>query len=103
MTLVHPAAHARERASAPALIMASSGDVVSYGQLEERSNRMAHALRAHGLATGGHVALLLENNRAYLRRPGPPSAAASTTRPSTATCGRPRCSTSSTTAVPGRW
>jgi long-chain acyl-CoA synthetase len=66
MTLLHPSAQARERPDAAAIVMAGSGEVVTYRQLEERSNRMAHALRAHGLATGDHIAILMENNRAYL-------------------------------------
>ena len=66
MTLLHPAAYARERPDPAALVMAGSGEVVTYRQLDERSNRMAHALRAHGLGTGDHIAILMENNRAYL-------------------------------------
>jgi len=34
-------------------------DEVSFGALRERSNRLAHALRAHGIARGDRVAILL--------------------------------------------
>ena len=46
--------------------MAGSGEVVTYGELETRSARLAHALRAAGLRPGDHVALLLDNRAATL-------------------------------------
>lgn len=46
--------------------MASTGQVVSYGELDARSNRMAHLLRAHGLGRLGHYAIFMENNNRYL-------------------------------------
>lgn len=49
-----------------AIVMASSGEVVTYAQLEERSVRLARALRERGLEVGGHLAILMENNREYL-------------------------------------
>lgn len=42
---MYPGRHAVERASQPAFIMASSGEAVSYAELEARSNRLAHLLR----------------------------------------------------------
>jgi long-chain acyl-CoA synthetase len=50
----------------PAVIMSGSGEVTTYGQLDERSNRLAHALRATGLRTGDHLALMMENSSALL-------------------------------------
>jgi len=38
---------------------------VTYGQLEARSNKIAHLLRARGLAPGDHMALFLENNARF--------------------------------------
>ena len=35
-------------------------------ELEERSSRLARALRARGLRAGDHIAILMENNRAFL-------------------------------------
>ena len=62
--------HLGHRAAAhpdhPAVIMAGSGEVTTYGMLDERSNRMAHALRAAGLRTGDHLALMMENSSALL-------------------------------------
>jgi acyl-CoA synthetase (AMP-forming)/AMP-acid ligase II len=42
-------------------VVTSSGHRVTFGELEERSCRLAQALRAHGLRPGGHVAVLLPN------------------------------------------
>jgi long-chain acyl-CoA synthetase len=61
-----PSHHARRDPHAPAVIMGSSGEVVSYGELEERSVRFARALRAREVKPGDHIAILMENNRAYL-------------------------------------
>ena len=61
-----PGWHASRRPDAPAIVMASSGDVSTFAQLEERSRRLAGALRSRGLVAGDHIAILMENNRAYL-------------------------------------
>jgi long-chain acyl-CoA synthetase len=50
----------------PAIIMGSNGETVTYAQLEERSVRVARALRSLGLRVGDHIAILMENNRPYL-------------------------------------
>ena len=46
--------------------MAGSGEVVTYRQLDERSNQIAHLLRDRGLQTGDVVAICMENNARYL-------------------------------------
>ncbi len=46
---MHPSVHARSQPDKAAYIMAGSGTVVSYGQLEERSRRCAQLLRGLGL------------------------------------------------------
>ncbi|MGW1027948.1 acyl-CoA synthetase [Streptomyces sp. NPDC002577] len=61
-----PSRYAVQTPDKPAIVMGSSGDVVTYAQLEERSVRFARALRSRGLAVGDHIAILMENNRAYL-------------------------------------
>ena len=61
-----PGIHAATRPDAPAIIVGSTGETTTYAQLEDRSRRLANALRARGLATGDHLAILLENNREYL-------------------------------------
>ena len=57
-----PAAHAPER---PAIVMAASGDVVTYGELDAAANRVSRLLRAAGLQPGDHVALVVENSPAF--------------------------------------
>jgi long-chain acyl-CoA synthetase len=63
---MYPGKHATERASQPAFIMAGSGEAVTYAELEARSNRLAHLLRAHGLKRLDHYAVFMENNSRYL-------------------------------------
>ena len=50
----------------PAIVMAGSGRVTTYRELDERSNRLAHLLRDAGLRTGDHIALMMENSPEFL-------------------------------------
>jgi long-chain acyl-CoA synthetase len=59
---MHPFHHAARTPDKPAIVMAGSGEVVTYGELEDRSNRFARLLRATGLRAGDHVALIVENH-----------------------------------------
>jgi long-chain acyl-CoA synthetase len=59
---MHPFHHAARTPGKPAIVMAGSGAVVTYRELEDRSNRFAQLLRATGLRAGDHVALLVENH-----------------------------------------
>jgi long-chain acyl-CoA synthetase len=59
---MHPFHHAARTPGKPAIVMAGSGAVVTYRELEDRSNRFARLLRATGLRAGDHVALLVENH-----------------------------------------
>jgi acyl-CoA synthetase (AMP-forming)/AMP-acid ligase II len=45
----------------PAIVMAGSGDTLTYRELEERSNRIAHLFRSRGLGPGDHIAILMQN------------------------------------------
>jgi long-chain acyl-CoA synthetase len=56
-----PGTHAATNPEKPALIMAGSGRVVTYGQLEERSARLARALHDLGLRKGDVFAMLSDN------------------------------------------
>lgn len=58
---MHPSVHASLTPEKPAVVMAASGEVVTYRQLDERSNQGAHLLRALGLRRGDCIALLLDN------------------------------------------
>ena len=64
---MHPIAHAQARPDHPAIIMAGSGETVSYRQLDEIANRFVHLLRSRGIGAGGHFGLLMENNALYLQ------------------------------------
>jgi long-chain acyl-CoA synthetase len=64
--VTHPGVHARTTPEKPAVVMGASGEVVTYAALEAGSNRLAHLLRAAGLAPGDHVAILLENHPRFL-------------------------------------
>jgi long-chain acyl-CoA synthetase len=61
-----PGWHAERTPDAPAIIMGTSGEFVTYAQLEDRSARIARALRAQGVHEGDTIAILMENNRQYL-------------------------------------
>jgi fatty-acyl-CoA synthase len=45
--------------------MGASGEVVTYRELDEGSNRLAHYLRAAGLQPGDVVAVVMDNNARY--------------------------------------
>ncbi len=62
----HPCVTAETYPYKPAIIMADSGETVSYRQLDERSNQGAQLLRALGLKKGDHLALMMENTRQFL-------------------------------------
>ena len=62
---MHPQHHAKANPDKPAYIMAYSGEVVTYGQLDARSNQAAHLFRSLGLKPGDAVALFIENHPRY--------------------------------------
>ncbi|MEU4577376.1 AMP-binding protein [Nonomuraea sp. NPDC023979] len=63
---MHPGAIAAVTPDKPAVIMAGSGEVVTYRRLDEESNRLAHLFRAAGLQPGDHVAFILSNHPLFL-------------------------------------
>jgi len=58
---MYPGLHARLRPLQPAFIMASTGEAVTYRELDARSNRLAHLLRKHGLKRLDHYSIFMEN------------------------------------------
>jgi len=62
---MHPFIHARTHPDKPAVIMARSGETISYAALEARSNQIAHFFRAQGLRPGDCIAILAENGPSY--------------------------------------
>ena len=67
---MYPGKHAATDPQRPAFIMAQTGAVVSYGELEARTNRLAHLLRARGLSRLDHCAIFMENSPRYLEACG---------------------------------
>jgi long-chain acyl-CoA synthetase len=63
---MYPGLHATTRPDQPAVIMARSGETVTYRELEARSNRLAHLLRAAGLRRLDHYAVLMENHVRFI-------------------------------------
>ncbi|MEU5851396.1 acyl-CoA synthetase [Saccharopolyspora shandongensis] len=59
---MYPGMHAAANPGKPALIMAGSGERLTYRELDDRSLRLANLLRAAGLAKGDVVALLTDNS-----------------------------------------
>jgi long-chain acyl-CoA synthetase len=62
---MHPSIHAKSHPDKPAYVMAASGETVTYGQLEARSNQGAHLFRQLGLKAGDAVALFMDNSPRY--------------------------------------
>jgi long-chain acyl-CoA synthetase len=57
----HPSVHALNDPSKPAIIMAGSGETISYAALDRRSNQAAHLYRALGLGHGDTIAICMDN------------------------------------------
>ncbi len=64
---MHPITHAAVQPDHPAIVMAGSGETVTYRQMDEIANRFARLLRDRGLGRGDHFAILMENNALYLQ------------------------------------
>jgi acyl-coenzyme A synthetase/AMP-(fatty) acid ligase len=66
MRAMYPGDHAIARAEQPAVIMAQTGEWLTYGEFEARTNRLAHLLRARGLRRLDYYAIFMENNGRYV-------------------------------------
>ncbi len=64
---MHPHVYAASQPDTPAIIMAASGETVSYRQLEERSNQAAHLFRTLGLVRGDAIAIFMDNRADYFQ------------------------------------
>jgi long-chain acyl-CoA synthetase len=60
-----PGKHAEERPDKPAVVMASTGAVTTYRELNDRSNQVAQLLFDAGLRFGDHIAVMMENCPEY--------------------------------------
>jgi long-chain acyl-CoA synthetase len=63
---LHPVVHAQSTPDKTALIMAATGESLTYRQLEERSNQGAQLFRKLGLKPGDGIAIFMENNIQFL-------------------------------------
>ena len=63
----HFSAYANETPDRPAYIMANSGEIVTYGELDRRSNQIAHLLRDSGIQRGDHIAIMMKNCAEFLQ------------------------------------
>ncbi len=61
MTVISPLADPETSA----VVMAATGERLSFAELETRSRRLAHLLRERGLNPDAHLAVLLDNNLRY--------------------------------------
>jgi acyl-CoA synthetase (AMP-forming)/AMP-acid ligase II len=63
---MYPGAAAETHPDKPAYVMASTGAVTTYRQLDDAANRLSRVLRADGVHPGDHVAFCMENHPRYL-------------------------------------
>ena len=63
--MTFPGAIAEERPDHPAVVMAGSGETVTYRELDERSNQLAQLWHERGLRRGDHIAIVLPNHVRY--------------------------------------
>jgi acyl-CoA synthetase (AMP-forming)/AMP-acid ligase II len=63
--LEHLSAFAATAPDRPAVVVADTGETRTYGELEARSNQVAHLLRSLGVETGDTLALVLDNCAEY--------------------------------------
>ena len=61
-----PGSHLATQPDKPALIMAGSGEVQTFAELDAAANRLSHVLRNAGIEAGDHVAICMENNPQFL-------------------------------------
>ncbi len=63
---MHPSEHAKTTPDKPAIIMAETGEALTYGEFDALSNQGAQLFRAVGLRTGDVIALLMNNGPRFL-------------------------------------
>ena len=62
---MYPGTWAQRTPDKPAAIDSSTGALLTYRELDDRSNQLAQLLWARGLRPGDHVAIFMENNLRY--------------------------------------
>ncbi len=66
LTLMFPEDFAKVTPDKPAVVMLESGFTMTYAELDAAANRLSNLFRSHGLKTGDHVALCMENHPRYM-------------------------------------
>ena len=61
-----PGDFAQTAPDSPAVIMAGTGETITYAELDAEANRLSRVFRAAGLQPGDHMALCLENHPRFL-------------------------------------
>lgn len=64
---MHPGIVAVQTPDKPAYIMAETGQIITFKELEEKSNQAAQLFRSLGVEEGDHIAILLENHPAFFQ------------------------------------
>src|ERR1700722_13251271 len=59
---MYAAEYAKSHPDKPAIVMAASGEVVTFGQYEACANRVARMLRGAGLQRRDHLAIFMDND-----------------------------------------
>ena len=59
---MYPGYYAADAPNHPAAINAATNEVLTYGQLDARSNQLAHLFHEKGLRRNDHIAIFMENN-----------------------------------------
>jgi fatty-acyl-CoA synthase len=62
---MYPGVYAKTQPDKLAAVRPSTGEGLTYGELDRRSNQLAQLLHAQGLRRGDHVAMFLENHLAF--------------------------------------
>ena len=58
--------HANATPNKPAFIMGSTGETVTFGELDGIANQVAQLLRASGVQQGQHIAMMMKNCREFM-------------------------------------
>ena len=63
---MYPGDFANADAMRPAIILAESGEVMTYSQIHQRAIKLGNLLIDRGLTPGDHVAFCLENHPQFM-------------------------------------
>ena len=63
----HPQFHAQKQPQKAACILANTGEVMTYAELDAQSNQLAQLFYSRGLRAGDHIAYQMENSHCFLQ------------------------------------